>query len=156
MTGFVVEQPQFGRRAPATRIGTELVTGREHAVTGDDDGEGIARAGLADRARTGIEYAGKRAVAQHVAKADAGDAGAQCFAPRTGGGRQRKIEIAQDSREIGEDLRFGFTEDGCGAGTFGIAVIGFDRGVCECIAIGHQSDHADGRCDQGMVGRISH
>src|SRR3546814_4149744 len=74
----------------SARIVAEAAAVAKHPVAGNDDGEGIARAGLADGARTGLNRPRDLAVACSLAMGNGDDGGAKHFAERACGGRERQ------------------------------------------------------------------
>src|SRR3546814_4969036 len=79
----------------SARIVAEAAAVAKHPVAGNDDGEGIARAGLADGARTGLNRPRDLAVACSLAMGNGDDGGAKHFAARACGGRERQVEIGR-------------------------------------------------------------
>jgi len=56
--GFEVEEEAFGISTIKAGIATDGTISTHHTMAGDDDGDGVAAIGLADRARAGGEGAG--------------------------------------------------------------------------------------------------
>ena len=66
---------------------------RGHAVARDDEREGVAHAGPADRAGGRGEGRGERAVGKRLPVGDGGDPGAELIAARAGQWREGEGEV---------------------------------------------------------------
>src|SRR3546814_12705112 len=75
----------------SARIVAEAAAVAKHPVAGNDDGEGIARAGLADGARTGLNPPRHLAVACTLAMGNGDHGGAQHFPALASGGSARQV-----------------------------------------------------------------
>lgn len=152
----MVEQPSLGGDAAAPRIVADRATAAGYAMAWDDDREGIARAGLADRARGRAGNSRERAIAQGFPGRDPDDRGPERLAARRTEWAEREMEPVELPGEIGSELAGGVGAWGAGHGRASIGgwrvVDGKDPDRCKAGAIILDQQCADGRRQKGYGG----
>src|SRR6476469_9562759 len=87
--------PALGGDAAAAAVAADALTGGEHAMTRHDDGDRIAAAGVADRARRRIRLVRELAIGARFAVGDALHRLPNALLEGRARERKRQVEVAQ-------------------------------------------------------------